>query len=67
MNALKTPEKRPYQRSGLYAVQNTLKVIGGQENWIDSLGEVGVELKAWQATIIQGRRSEYQGHGTEYY
>jgi hypothetical protein len=52
MNASKPTEKRPYQRSGLYAVQNTLKAIGDQENWIDSFGEVGVELKAFQSAII---------------
>src|SRR5690242_16926194 len=53
MNASKSTEKRPYQRSGLYAVQNTLKAIGNQDHWIDSLGEIGLELKAFQSAIIQ--------------
>ena|SRR5687768_16322147 len=38
--------------------KNTLKTIGDQDNWIDSLGEVGVELKAWQAAIIQDMGGE---------
>jgi hypothetical protein len=58
MNATKSTEKRPYQRSGLYAVQSTLKAIGDQDNWIDGLGEVGVELKVWQAAIIQDMGGE---------
>lgn len=49
----KSTEKQPYQLSGLYAAQNTVRAIGNQDNWIDSLGEVGVELKAWQAAIIK--------------
>ena len=52
MTPSKSTEKRPYQRSGLYAVQNTLKAIGDHDNWIDSLGEVGLELKAFQSAII---------------
>ena len=52
MNAMKSTEKRPYQHSGLYAVHNALKAIGDQDNWIDSLGQVGVELRAWKAALI---------------
>jgi hypothetical protein len=48
MTPSKLTEKRPYQQSGLYAVHNALKTIGDQDNWIESLGEVGVELKAWK-------------------
>lgn len=46
-------ERRPYQHSGLYAVRNALKMIGDQDYWIDILGEVGVELKAWKMAISQ--------------
>ena len=46
-------ERHPYQHSGLYAVHNALKMIGDQDYWIDILGEVGVELKAWKMAISQ--------------
>jgi hypothetical protein len=53
MNASESTERRPYQHRGLYAVHNALKMIGNQDYWIDILGEVGVELKAWKMAISQ--------------
>lgn len=48
----KSPPNRPYQRHGLYALQGALRTVGNQDGWIDRLGELGQELKAWQASII---------------
>ncbi len=49
---MKSPQKRQYTRHGLSALQGALKTIGNQDNWIESLGDVGQELKVWQASII---------------
>lgn len=47
----KPTQKRPYQRHGLTALQNALRTVGNGDGWVESLGEVGRELKAWQASI----------------
>jgi len=52
MSPPKPTKKRPYQRHGLYAVQEALKTIGNSDGWVDRLGPVGTQLKAWQASII---------------
>lgn len=48
--ASKSTENRPYQKHGLYAVRNAIQT--GGENWLEGLGEVGLELKAWRASIV---------------
>ena len=35
-------------------MHNALKTIGDQDNWIEGLGEVGVELKVWKADYDMG-------------
>lgn len=49
---MKSASKRPYQKHGLTTLQAALKEAGTGEGWIDRLGEVGVELRQWRATLI---------------
>ena len=44
--------RRAYQRHGLHALQNALKAVGQEEGWLESLGEVGEALKAWEADLV---------------
>ncbi len=46
------PNRRVYQKHGLHALKNAIKEANGQGDWLESLGEVGVALKACKADLI---------------
>ncbi len=53
MTPRKLPSKRRvYQKHGLYALKGAIKGANGHSDWLESLGDVGVALKAWKADLI---------------
>ncbi len=53
MTPRKSPKnRRVYQRHGLYALRGAIKGANGQGDWLKSLGDVGVTLKAWKADLV---------------
>ncbi len=47
-----TGNRRPYQRHGLVALENALRVVGDREGWLESLGEVGEALQVWRTDLV---------------
>jgi len=53
MTPRKSPKnRRVYQKHGLYALKGAIKGASGQGDWLESLGDVGVILKAWKADLV---------------
>ena len=53
MTPRKSPKtRRVYQKHGLYALKGAIKEANGHGDWLGSLGEVGVALKAWKADLV---------------
>ncbi len=53
MTPRKSPKsRRVYQKHGLYALKSAIKGANGQGDWLKSLGDVGVTLKAWKDALI---------------
>ncbi len=49
----KSPKnRRVYQKHGLYALKGAIKEANGHGDWLESLGDVGVTLKAWKADLV---------------
>ena len=53
MTPRKSPKnRRVYQKHGLYALKSAIKGANGRGDWLESLGNVGVTLKAWKADLV---------------
>ena len=53
MTLPKSEQKRPYLTHGHCALTKALRIIGNQDGWVESLGEVGESLQAWKGAIIE--------------
>jgi len=58
MTPTKSPQKRPYQAHGLYALQRALEAIKDFDKWLESQGEAGTPLRNLRAQMIHNQGGE---------
>jgi hypothetical protein len=48
----KPPQKRDYQKHGLYTITKTIQRMDDPDSWMAGLGEVGHGLREWRSAIL---------------